>query len=60
MFISSQKFDQKQLQSQAHQFPLYIIMIVSVFNMININEGSPHLPLQLNTCTEKRTNWITA
>lgn len=54
-----QKFDQDQLQNRAHQFPFHIMM-VSVFNMINVNEGNPRLPLKLTTCAEKGFNWITA
>lgn len=35
-------------------------MMVSLFNVINLNEGSPHSPLKLKVWMEKRTNWKTA
>lgn len=35
-------------------------MMVSLFNVINVNEGSPHSPLKLKVWMEKGTNWNTA
>lgn len=57
---SSQSKNRGQLSNPAQQFPFCIIIMVSLFNVINVNEGSPHSPLKLKVWMEKGTNWNTA
>lgn len=44
---------------QTQQIHFHNIMMVSLFNMINVNEGSSHSPLKFKVWMEKGTNWNT-
>lgn len=56
---SSQSKNRGRLSNPTQQFPFCFIKMVSLFNVINVNEGSPHSPLKLKVWMEKGTNWNT-